>query len=58
MGLVAHLFLGCFYTVCFIVAWRSLRAGDADVAAKYGIAGVIALAIDIGLFCLGVGLFS
>jgi hypothetical protein len=58
VGLVAHLFLGCAYSVCFIVAWRSLRKGDVDAAKSYGIAGVVFLAIDIGLFYLGVGLFS
>jgi hypothetical protein len=58
MGLIAHIVLSCFYTVTFVVGYRSLKAGEGDVAIKYGIATAVAVALDVGLYSLGVGLFS
>jgi hypothetical protein len=58
VGLVVHIILGCFYSVMFIVGYRSLKAGELDSAAKYGLAGVAGLSIDIALRYLGVGMFS
>ncbi len=58
MGLIAHIALSCFYTVTFIVGYRSLKAGEGDVAMKYGAATAVAVAADVALYWIGVGLFS
>ena len=58
MGAAAHVLLGCVYTFCFIIAWRSLKAGELNRSATFGIVGALALAGDLGLYFAGVGLFS
>ena len=58
MGLIIHLGLGCFYTVTFIVGYRSLKAGEVDRSSKCGIATLLGVGADLGLYYLGLGLFS
>jgi hypothetical protein len=58
MGAIVHIVLSCFYTITFTVGYRSLKAGEADVALKYGVATAVAVALDVGIYRLGVGLFS
>ena len=58
MGAIAHLFFGSVYTAAFIVAWRSLKSGDLEYAARAGLIGALGLGADLGLYALGVGLFS
>jgi hypothetical protein len=58
MGLITHIVLSCFYTVTFVVGYRSLRAGEGELALKYGVATAAAVAVDVGLYRLGVGLSS
>ena len=58
MGLLAHLALGSCYSVTFIVGYRRLKTGEVESAAKYGIATAAAVAADLSLYWLGIGLFS
>jgi hypothetical protein len=58
MGAILHISLGCVYSVAFIVGFRCLRAGEVNRAAKYGIAFLLAVGLDIILYASGVGLFS
>ncbi|MBN1419208.1 MAG: hypothetical protein JXP34_10555 [Planctomycetes bacterium] len=56
--MMIHLVLGLTYSVTFIYAYKSLKRGDLERAAKLGIVTALAVGLDVGLYYLGVGLFS